>query len=87
MRWVTIVRAEPNERFAPTSWDGVIGKPFPFTTPGHTQEAILLAAVVAKDGTSVELTFEAPQFPRGFEDGSSVGLTINNSPLSAGFLP
>jgi len=61
MKLKIVQRAEPNERFAPTAFDGQIGKTIPLRIGERTTPCKLVAASVADDGLSVELTIETDE--------------------------
>jgi hypothetical protein len=50
--------APDGERFAPTAFDGQIGKVLPVLADVGVSQGTLLAATVARDGASAELTVE-----------------------------
>jgi hypothetical protein len=57
-------RAGLHERFAPGCFDARIGDPWPVRLPsGDLRPALLVAAEVAPDGSSVELTIEVGEQP------------------------
>jgi len=51
---------QPNERFAPTAFDTQIGSTITVNTATGTVEGVLIGAAVTQDGSSVELTIDAP---------------------------
>lgn len=79
MRFRFMHRAEEFERFALNAFDGAIGKPFTLNHLGKTKhQGTLVAAEVAEDGRSVELTVDVPGLSSrdpvlgGFWEGVSV---------------
>ena len=50
--------APEGDRFAPTAFDDQIGKVIPVLAEAGVTQGTLLAATVAKDGASAELTVE-----------------------------
>lgn len=60
-RRMTFVRqAEPQSRFAPDTFAKQLGQTISIATPEYNGAATLVAATVAEDGHSVELTVELP---------------------------
>lgn len=57
-RTTTTHHAQPGERFAPGAFDRAIGRQITWTDPSGTYPARVVAAVVAEDGLSVEVTTE-----------------------------
>ena len=61
MQQVIRMAAGEHERFAPHSWDSQIGKTVPFKiNERRVEDATLLSAEVAGDGSEVRLTVEVP---------------------------
>lgn len=53
--------AEPGTKYAPTAFDGQIGKTIPFSVPGQSAaECTVVAAKVADNGASAALTLDVP---------------------------
>ncbi|MEE2040189.1 hypothetical protein Q8791_23510 [Nocardiopsis sp. CT-R113] len=62
MRMSFVQPAGEGSRFAEGAFDGVIGKTIPVNTPEGRHQGRVVAATVAEDGQSVELTVEVDGF-------------------------
>ena len=58
MRFQVRQPAGDGTRFAPTAWDGQVGKVVPFRVGDREDQVKLVAASVVEDGAAVLLTFE-----------------------------
>lgn len=66
--------ADDGDRFAPGAFDGQIGKVIPILADGGASQALLIAAKVADDGTSAELTVDGDlRLPEEPVSGFSIG--------------
>jgi hypothetical protein len=79
--------AAAGERFAPTAWDSQIGKRIPFSVGERRTRCTLVAAQVAEDGLSVELTIDVDE-PAAIADPGLYhvlpgGMSIAFSPIPA----
>ena len=89
-RLTFVQRAEPGDVFSQTAWHSQIGKEIPFNVGERRGRCKLIAAQVAEDGRSAQLTVETDEILHELDPAlywQLPGMSIGFSPIPAEPLP